>query len=404
MRTNLLKTLPIASAAALALGAAIPALADAPAAAAPTPLVSYSGLFDGYWAFQFNNPKDTNLITAGGATRYYDTRHNTPTLALGELNAWHTAAPGGLGFKVTLGAGDIAEINGFGGAAGGSSTTKPSFGGASSTHEGQFKSLMQAYGTYAGKSGWGIDFGKFYTPIGYEVTESNGNMNETHSVPFATIPFYHTGIRAYTPSMKGLVLTGYVVQAVYNTATAGVENDAKTASFVGSAFWTDPKGKWVIGDSFGFGKNKFNLTLAGTDPTKNKITVNDTDITYNFDPTNIGGLDYTYAQTKPDNNSDSFKATDNSWAAYYKHILNPTSDVAVRYSGGEFKNDAPGFNKIKPWEATITYEKHPATNFLYRVEYQHSGANQDFFLDKDSLTTKKSQDVLEVAGIFSFSG
>ena len=391
MRTNLLTKLPLATAAALALGA-VPAMADAPA---KTPLVNYSGLFDGYYNWDFNNPDSTgggNII----AGRFYDYRHNTPTLALGELNVWHTAAPGAFGFKTTLGAGDIAELNGGGG------------GGvaASSTHEGQFKSLMQAYGTYAGQKGAGIDFGKFYTPIGYELTESNGNMNETHSVPFGIIPFYHFGIRAYTPSMNGLVLTGYVVNAIFNTPFAGVENDAKTASFIGNAIWTDPKGKWIVGDSLGFGKNKFSTQFNGFDPTKNEVTINDADVTYNFDPTNVGGFNYTYVHTKPDDNtSGSFKATSNAWAVYYKHLLNPTSDVAFRYSGGEFKNEMPGSTKTKPWEFTATYEKHPAANFLYRIEYQHSDSNVAQFSPFDSSSVgKKHQDILELAGIFSFSG
>jgi hypothetical protein len=387
LRTKLL-TLPLASAAALALGAAVPAMADAPAS---TPLVSYSGLFDGYYAYDFYNPTTSNTISA----RAYDFRHNTPTLALGEVNAWHTAKPGGFGFKTTIGAGDIADANGH------------VNGFNNGTSESQFKSLMQAYVTYAGTGGWGADLGKFYTPIGYEVTESNGNMNETHSVPFNTIPFYHAGLRVYSPSIHGFVFTGYVVNAVYDAPKtpavggAGVENNAGTASFVGNVIWTDPKGKWVIGDSFGTGKNKFNLSL-GPDPTKNQVTVNDTDVTYNFDATNIGGLNYTYAQTKPDNTSDSTKATDNAWAAYYKHVLNPTSDVALRYSGGTFKVDGASPD-AKPWEVTATFEKHPASNFLYRVEYQHMGSNTASFANKDGVL-KKSQDVIELAGIFTFAG
>lgn len=400
MRTNLLTTLPLASAAALALAAVVPANAQAPAApaAAPTPppsKIQYSGLFDGYYNWDFNDPK-TNVMPG----RFYDFRSNTPTLALGELNVFNTATPGNFAFKVTLGAGDIAEINGDG---------IPGVSSATSGNEGQFKALMQAYGTYGLKNGAGIDFGKFYTPIGYEVTESNGNFNETHSVPFGIIPFYHFGVRAYTPSYNGFVLTGYVVNAVYNSVKAGVENDSGTASFVGNATWTDPKSKWVIGDSFGTGKNKYNLVL-GDDATKNDIVVNDTDVTYNFNANNIGGLDYTYAQTKPDNTFDSTKDTDNAWAVYYKHVLTPKTDVAFRYSGGNFKYEAGGpdvYSNPKPWEATATYEVHPTTNFLWRLEYQHSNVNESDvvggFTDSHGILDKSNQDVVELAGIFTFS-
>jgi len=373
--------------------AAVPAFAQAPAApAAPaTPPPNYNvqtnGLFDGYYLYQFTNPKGGAPFLTG--PRFYDVRHNTPELALGELNVWKNAPPAGFGFKATLGAGDIADINGT------------DFNVTGVTLEGRFKSALQAYGTYAFAGGGGIDFGKFYTPIGYEVTESNGNFNETHSIPFSIIPFYHFGVRAYTPSFQGWVFTGYVVQAVYNTASAGVENDSKTASFVGNAIWTDPKSKWVVGESVGFGKNKFNL-VNGIDPTKNQVTVSDTDVTYNLDPAKTIGANYTYAQTKPDNTSDSAKATFTAWAAYYKQVLTPKTDCAFRYSGGNFKDDAPGYQVPKPWEVTATYEIHPASNFTTRFEYQHSGSNMPTYLDKNGAPTKKDQDTLEVAGIFTF--
>jgi hypothetical protein len=369
----------------VACAAIAPAFADAPAAPAPPPPnIQYAGLFDGYYLYQFNNPK--TAILPG---RFYDFRHNTPTLALGELNVWHTAKPGGFGFKTTLGAGDIAVVN----------------GGGNPTGEGRYQSLMQAYGTYAfaSGSGAGIDFGKFYTPIGYEVTESNGNFNETHSVPFSFIPFYHFGVRAYTPSYQGLVLTGYIVKAIYNTGTVGVQDDNGQPAFVGNAIWTDPKGKWVIGESLALGKDKLNLEAFGTG-NNNKITVSDTDVTYNVSAKQIVGLNYTYAKSDPDNNAGQFNSTDTGWAGYYKQTLTAKTDFALRYSGGEFKSDDPAFMKVKPWEATATYEMHPTSTFTERLEYQHSGSNVPSFAPEDAFTEplKKNQDTLEVAGILTF--
>jgi len=394
LRTNTFKTSPLVTAAAVAAAfaataisafAQAPATPPAPAPASPPPNynIQYNGLFDGYYLYQFENPKQQVLVDP---IRFYDNRHNTPTLALGELNVLKNPKPGGFGFKTTLGAGDIATAN----------------GGGAGTLESRFQSIMQGYGTYALPGGGGVDFGKFYTPIGYEVTESNGNFNETHSVPFSVIPFYHFGVRAYTPSFQGWVLTAYAVQAIYNTANAGVENDTKSASFVGNITWTDPKNKWTVGESVGIGKNKFNL-IAGLDATKNKVTVSDTDITYNLTASQTLGADYTYAQTNPDTTADSFKATVDAWAGYYKQVLTPKTDIAVRYSGGTLKSDAPGSMSVKPWEATATYELHPAANFTTRIEYQHSGANVPIFEDKSSAITKKSQDTLELAGLFTFS-
>jgi len=383
LRTNLFKTSPLILAAAagfLAAGSIAPAQADA-----PNYKIQYNGLFDGYYLYQFNNP--SGALISG---RVYDVRHNTPTLALGELNVFKNAAPGSFGFKTTLGAGDIADINGA------EFATGP-------TQEGRFKSLMQAYGTYAfAGAGGGIDFGKFYTPFGYELTESNLNFNESHSVPFNYIPFYNMGIRAYTPSYHGLVLTGFVVRSVYNTTTAGVQDDNKQLGFMGNVTWTDPAGKWIVAESFGFDKDKFNL--ASGNPTggpNNKVTVSDTDLTFNLTPKQIIAADYTYAKTDPEANAlGVVKATDTGWAVYYKQVMTPKSDFALRYSGG--KQEVAGSTSVKPWEATATYEMHPASNFTTRLEYRHDESNVASFPDSNSVATKKNQDTLEVAGIFNF--
>ncbi len=48
-----------------------------------------------------------------------------------------------------------------------------------------------------------IDAGKFVTPIGAEVIESQDNWNYTRSTLFGyAIPFYHTGLRATVPSAR----------------------------------------------------------------------------------------------------------------------------------------------------------------------------------------------------------
>jgi hypothetical protein len=202
--------------------------------------------------------------------------------------------------------------------------------------------------------------------------------------------------------MNGLVVTLYLVRAIYNTSTAGVEDDNGTPAFVGSAFWTDPKGKWVIGESLGLGKDKFNLfSLNPVGGPDNKITVSDTDITFNLDPKQTIAADITYAKTDPDsNNLGVVKATDTGWAVYFKQVLTPKTDAAFRYSGGTQQVD--GLDDTKPWEVTGTYEMHPAANFTERIEYQHAGSNMDAFVDSNGNVNKKSQDTLELAGIFTF--
>ncbi len=375
--------------------------APAPAAPAATPPPNYNvqtaGFLDGYYLYQFNNPK--NAIITG---RTYDFRHNTPTLALAELNVFKTPKPGGFGFKTTLGAGDIADVNA------GGFPTAAGYVDSLSKYEGRYKSLLQAYGTYSAASGAGIDFGKFYTPFGYEVTESNANFNESHSLAFALLPFYHTGIRVYTPSLKGFTGTAYVVRSLFNSPTAGVGDDNSSLAYILSLNYTDPKGKFTAIESIGGGKDKFNLVAGDTSSqiggpgTDNKNLVSDTDFTYNFTASTILGLNYTYVKTDPDSNSAGVKkATGNGYAVYFKQILTPKTDYALRFSANEIKSDALT-KSTKPWEVTATYDIKTAANFTTRFEYRHDGSNVDSFVDSSGNVIKKNQDTLMVAGNFTF--
>ena len=153
-----------------------PTPTPAPAAAATPPpnyKIQYNGLLDGYYQYQFNDPK-TSGLTGGNilpGDEEYDVRDNTPTLAEAELNVFANAKPNALGFHTTLQAGDTPAIDT--GALNGS------------TRESRYENIAQLYGTYAiGGNGAGIDFGKFYTPYGYEVVDANQNNNYTRSLPF----------------------------------------------------------------------------------------------------------------------------------------------------------------------------------------------------------------------------
>ena len=222
----------------------------APAAAAAAPPVNYAiqynGLIDAYYLFNFNNPKN---VSAGGGEPYYDIRHNSPSLSLAELNVFKTARPSAFGFKATLMTGDTADLNHY------------DFEGASrGLGEARYKNVQQLYGTYAlGGGGAGIDFGKFYTPFGYEVTESNANYNYSRSTAYNILPFYHAGARIYTPvpGLAALTATFYLVNGVYNTPTLGVQNDSKRAAYMGQLNYTDPKGKFTLVSELVLGKQKY---------------------------------------------------------------------------------------------------------------------------------------------------
>ena len=385
---------------------AVPGAPAPPAAAAPTPpnyKLQYNGLIDGYYLFNFHNPKN---VSQGAGEAYYDTRHNSPALSLAEMNVFQNAAPGKFGYKATFMTGDTADINHVN-----------SFG--SSLGEGRYKNVQQLYGTYAfGADGSGVDFGKFYTPFGYEVTESNGNYNYSRSTAYAYVPFYHAGARIYTPvpGLAALTATFYLVNGVYNTPTMGVQNDSKRPGYIGQLNYTDPKGKFTLISELGLGKQKDPFGLGTGIATK--VLVNDTNFTYNFNANQLAGLDYVYRRFSPD---DRPKDTVNAYAVYYRLALTPKTAVALRFSSGDEKTDGfTTFSNVneaivatqvdavhsRPYDVTATYEIKPVANFLTRIEYRHDHSNVPSFFggndDAASGASRKDQDTLSLSGVFTF--
>ena len=372
---------------------AVPGAPAPPAAAAPTPpnyKLQYNGLIDGYYLFNFHNPKN---VSQGAGEAYYDTRHNSPALSLAEMNVFQNAAPGKFGYKATFMTGDTADINHFN-----------SFG--SSIAEGRYKNVQQLYGTYAfGADGSGVDFGKFYTPFGYEVTESNGNYNYSRSTAYNYVPFYHAGARIYAPvpGLAALTATFYLVNGVFNTPTMGVQNDSKRPGYMGQLNYTDPKGKFTLISELGLDKQKF----YGSGGPDTKVVVNDNNFTYNFNANQLAGLDYVYRKTTPDGGG---KETVNSYAVYYRQALTAKTAVALRFSGAEDKFEGGSVispdGTVRPYDITATYEIKPVANFLTRIEYRHDHSNVPSFFggndDAASGASRMDQDTLSLSGVFTF--
>jgi hypothetical protein len=270
----------------IALGAALVAVtglftastvrADGTAApaATPAPTLTTSGLVDFYYGYQFNNPKNTTYLTptypsAASPFSYgspYAVRQSSPTLALAELNITEAAAPGKISGKATLVSGDEAEVN------------HNALG--TSSRESRFQNIQQLFATYtpseANSPVASIDFGKFYTPFGYEVAESNANFNYTRSDVYDILPVYHTGFRITSATKSGFTGTAYVVNALINTAEEGVSSNNSSPAGIISLAYADPKSKYTVIDSFGAGTDK---------PTtvSQKNVLNDLDFTYNLD-------------------------------------------------------------------------------------------------------------------------
>jgi len=343
--------------------------------------------------YSAQNPKGT-LITG----REYDVRVKTPTLALAELNVFKNPKPGGLGWKATLATGDDDTINhgNFNGLTGSTN---------GSTHEAQFQNIQQLYGTYAlnNPNGGGVDFGKFYTPFGYEVVEANANYNYSRSLPFFILPVYHSGIRAYTPTVKGLFFEVWAVADMYNTYNEGITSPAGRPTYIGQANYTDPKGKYVFIATYGGGDDQAIGSSSSSNGIDTKESVADVDFTYNLSSAMLFGLNYTYVDQNADDGSSH--TTDNGYAGYFKDQVTPKTAYAIRVSGVHVDVHTSGAQNPSPYEVTATYEYKVATNFTTRLEYRHDGSNVPSYpgsSETAATADKKQQDTLLVAGLFTF--
>jgi hypothetical protein len=427
--TNLLSTRGITAvaAAALSLGSIGSASAQTatttPAPVTVAPRLTFSGLLDMYYQWNTNNPQSGNLIAPA-----VNFRQNAPTLDLAQLDAnLATPANGGFGAHLTLITGDTANLDHAYGNGPGPST------------EYRFKSVMQAYATEITKSGYGVDFGKFYTPFGYEATnDSNLNPNYSFSdVYFDLLPVYNAGFRLYTPTIwNGWVFKGYLVNALNDTAQEGIHDDNNSKGLFGVATYTDPKGKFTFTENYGFSHDKNvafgNLQQAGASTSdgvstvtgnNDDTTLSDTDLTLTPNAKLTIGGEFVYRQDSGSNilftpafledtareavtqtaNNQTTLQQDNQvsrgYAGYLIFNTTALTDLAFRYSYVDQRNIG------RPWDLTGTYAiKSKDGKWLTKLEYRYDEIYKPngAFEDDNGNFTKTTGSTFTVGEVYSF--
>ena len=158
---------------ALAQGAPPPE--PAPPVASP-PKIDVTGFVDVYYQYDFNR--------VDPALRSFDVQHNAFSLSLAEIAfAKGVTTDSRVGFRVDLGFGKTADLV---------AAYEPEQDGKEI-----YKHVQQAYVSVLAGRKLQLDAGKFVTPLGAEVIESQDNWNYSRSVLFGyAIPFYHVGLRA----------------------------------------------------------------------------------------------------------------------------------------------------------------------------------------------------------------
>jgi hypothetical protein len=231
---------PAAEGAPPAAPAAPPAAAAAPAApAAPAKtwkdLVTFDGLVDAYYLFNFSGSGTNSSLIMPQYQRSFDVNSNTFTLSYAKLGIGMSAD--NVALRMDLGYGALANVvNGYPG---------PGVPLPMSTLTLSSPFLAeQAFLTLTPINNLTVDFGKFVTTAGAEVIEANKNWLYSRSLLFFNIPLVHTGVRVGYKVNDMLSLQGSVVNGWNGQGFEVAPNSMKT--FGVNATITLPMGVGII--------------------------------------------------------------------------------------------------------------------------------------------------------------
>lgn len=175
---------PAVQQSAVAGGPTSAAAQPASSAPPPDPLhgTTVNLLFDGYYAYNFNDPIGrVNLLRA------YDVSSNAFSLNQADLVLENAPDPDNgkrLGLRLDFQYGQATET------LQGNPANEP--------RPDIYRNVFQAYGTYVFPvaKGLTVDFGKFASSLGMEGNYSKDQINYSRSFWFNYLPYYHMGIRA----------------------------------------------------------------------------------------------------------------------------------------------------------------------------------------------------------------
>lgn len=328
---------------------------------APPSRIDVTGFVDVYYGY--------NLNGTDPAFRTFDVQDNSFSVSLAEVAfAKGVSADSRLGFRVDLDFGKTAELV---------SAYEPGDGDAEI-----YQYIQQAYGSLlTGRVTW--DVGKFVTPIGAEVIESQDNWNYTRSILFGyAIPFYHVGVRATVPVNDRLSVAGFVVNGWNNSS------EMYGAPCLALQTTLKPTGSLTWIASYMAGQE---LPDAAA-PTRHLV---DTTVSL------AAGSRLSVMA-----NLDYGTEGEASWwglAGYAKYQLKQSWALAGRY---EYVDDTQGgFMTLgtRAQSLTVTSDHVIAGSLRARLEYRTDFADQPIF-PKDDGSLRTSQTTFTVGLVYQFSG
>jgi len=334
---------------------------------------TFTGLFDGYYAFNFNKPPcQCNTFITGTPSRAFDVNHQQFSLNYAELSVEQKGKP--VGYRVDVGFGDAARVvNSF----------EPS--GTDWEH------IQQAYVSLH-KENMTVDFGKFVTPFGAEVIETKDNWNYSRSLLFTyAIPFYHFGMRATYAMSDKATLAAYAVNGWNNVQD---NNRGKT---VGLQAVLKPVDKWTFTNTYMVGNES---------PVRdNRRHTFDSVSTYEVSKGLSAMANYDYLF----DSSFSVRRKLQGIALYGK--ISPTGTdtglkIVPRYEWLNDKNDFIGVGgPQRLQEGTLTIQMVSKESGTFWAEYRRDFSDQKAFvlIKKTTVEPRNYQATVEFGYTYSFT-
>ncbi len=306
--------------------------------------------------------------------------------------------------------------------------------------------LKEAYLSYLFPVGKGLTLtvGKFVTPMGAEVIESNANWNYSRGLLFDyAIPFFHFGASAKYAFNSKWALTGYMVNGWNNTNISnslgfqtGTFGTSSNLTYGASLAFT-PNAKWAFTENYFAGPVSDGIGFFGQNLNEWK-QISDTVITYTpnskwsfmlngdygFGPVvyqDTCPIESARTNTRPRPQGiilSSFSCDPTpavKWwgvAGYAKYTLSPKTNFAVRY---EYYDDPDGYTGliVHPFfggtvgwaqEVTGTYSYNLTSQLLIRGEYRYDFASQPMFIQSLSAPRSvKEQNTATISFVYNFS-
>jgi len=382
-----------AAAPAAAAPAAAPSLTISAPSAAPEPKalakswVQVSGILDGYYDYDSDNPANGSTNPTAGPNQYnyirnFDIRANTVSLTEAKITLSHD--PGWFGFRTDVGFGSVFDVM---------HPANPSGTG--------LKYVEQMYvATKPPKwKGFEADYGQFVTSAGAEVIESGDNWNYSRSLLFAlAIPYYHFGVRTSMPIGSSFTAGVQIVQGWNNIFN--VTGKRQTVGFTGvlSKKYYTWSGNYYVGPEnfnsiYGY-RNLIDTTLLLTPTGKINAYIN-----------------YDYGQNRNSLYNTAGVGIRSGDLAHWQGIAGAihgqlTSKLTGTFRGEYyFYSDPEGVKTYVPQkqtEETITGDYLFYPGVLARAEYRHDGSNTAIFDKNNAPASTTGLNTFEIALIFSF--